>query len=133
MKDLKASDIMVRHVMFGKKNASARSVALQLLTGSHSGMPVTDEDGKVVGVVTEFDLLKAALQGRELVKTTAEDLMSQDVATADINTPVVEIITTMTEKNIIRLPITAEGKLVGVVSRSDILKHLIEPELVAYI
>jgi CBS domain-containing protein len=133
MRDLKASDIMVKHVVSGKKNASARSAALQLLTGSHSGMPVTDEEGKVIGVVTEFDLLKASLQGKELMKLKTEDVMSREVATADMSTPILDIIATMTEKNIIRLPITAGGKLVGVVSRSDILKNLIEPELVAYI
>jgi len=132
MKDLKASDVMVRPVISGKRNASARDVALQLLTGLYSGMPITDEKGKVVGVVTELDLLRAVQEGKELVKATAEDVMCRDVVTADVDTPVTDVIKTMTEKNIIRLPITKEGILVGVVSRCDILKSLIEPEFVAY-
>jgi len=132
MKDLKASDVMVRPVMSGKRNASARDIALQLLNGLYSGMPVTDDAGKVIGVVTELDLLEAALEGKALVKITAEDVMSREVVTADVNSPVTDIIKIMTEKNVIRVPITRDGTLVGVVARCDILRALLEPEFVAY-
>jgi len=128
MKDLKASDIMIRPVISAKRNASARDVALQFLSGLYSGMPVTDEEAKVIGVITELDLLKAVMEGKELVKITAEDVMTKEAVTADVDTPVSDIITIMKEKNIIRLPITADSKLVGVVARCDILRSLIEPE-----
>ena len=128
MKDLKASDIMMRPVISAKRNASARDVTLQFLSGLYSGMPVTDEEGKVIGVITELDLLKAVMEGKELVKITAEDVMTKEAVTADVDTPVSDIITIMKEKNIIRLPITADSKLVGVVARCDILRSLIEPE-----
>ncbi len=132
MKDLRASDIMVRPVVTARKRASARDIALQLLTGLYSGMPVTDEVGRVIGVVTELDLLKAAEEGKELVKTTAEEIMSTGVLTADVDTPVSELIKIMTEKNLIRVPVTDKGVLVGVVARCDVLKTLIEPEFVTY-
>jgi CBS-domain-containing membrane protein len=132
MKDLTALDIMVRPVVSARRGASARDIALQLLTGLYSGMPVTDEEGRVVGVVTELDLLKAVEEGRELVKTTAEEIMHTEVITADVDTPVSELLKLMTDKNIIRLPITDKGRLVGVVARCDVLKTLIEPEFVTY-
>lgn len=132
MKDLTALDIMVRPVVSARRGASARDIALQLLTGLYSGMPVTDEEGRVVGVVTELDLLKAVKEGRELVKTTAEEIMHTEVITADVDTPVSELLKLMTDKNIIRLPITDKDRLVGVVARCDILKTLIEPEFVTY-
>ncbi|NOR24151.1 MAG: CBS domain-containing protein [Desulforhopalus sp.] len=132
MKDLKASDIMMRPVISAKRNASARDVTLQFLSGLYSGMPVTDEEGKVIGVITELDLLKAVMEGKELVKITAEDVMTKEAVTADIDTPVSDIITIMKEENIIRLPITADSKLVGVVARCDILRSLIEPEFASY-
>lgn len=132
MKDLKASDIMMRPVISAKRKASARDVALQFLSGLYSGMPVTDEEGKVIGVITEFDLLKAVMEGKELVKIAAEDVMSKKAVTADVDTPVKDIITIMKEKHIIRLPITADSKLVGVVARCDILRSLIEPEFASY-
>ena len=60
----------------------------------------------MVGVVTELDLLKAVEEGRELVKTTAEEIMHTEVITADVDTPVSELLKLMTDKNIICLPIT---------------------------
>ncbi len=132
MKDLKASDVMVRPVISARKNASARDIAMQLLTGLYSGMPVTDDEGKVIGLITELDLLEAVLEDKELAKTTAEDIMSRDPLTVDADTPITEIIKIMKEKNVIRLPVTRNDKLVGVVARCDILKGLLEPEFVAY-
>lgn len=132
MKDLKASDVMVRPVLSARRNSSARDVALQLLTGLYSGMPVTDEEGKVIGIITELDLLDAVMEGKELVRVTAEDIMTEEAITADVDTPINDIVRTMKEKNIIRLPITDKGKLVGIVARCDILKGLIEPEFVTY-
>jgi CBS-domain-containing membrane protein len=76
MKTLKASDIMVRPVVSARKNAAARDIALQLLTGLYSGMPVTDDRGHVIGVVSEFDLLGAVQAGKQLTKTTAEEFMT---------------------------------------------------------
>jgi CBS domain-containing protein len=128
----KASDIMTRPVISAKENASARDVALQLMTGLFSGMPVTNDEGKLVGIVTELDLLKAVQDGKELVRTTARDIMTQDVATARVDATVEEFITIMEEFHIIRLPIVKDGKLVGIVSRSDILRSLIEPEFVTH-
>ena len=132
MKTLKAAQIMVRPVVSARKNATARDIALQLLAGYYSGMPVTDDEGHVIGVVTEFDLLEAVQAGKDLTKTTADEIMTTEVVTADLETPVSELIKIMTDEQVIRLPITAKGKLVGVVARCDVLKTLIEPEFVTY-
>jgi predicted transcriptional regulator len=132
MKDLKASDVMVRPVVAARKNASARDVVFQFLNGSYSGMPVTDDEGKVIGVVTELDILNAVLEGKELVKITTGDIMTSDPITVDVSTRLPEIVKIMKEKNIIRLPVTENGKLVGVVARCDILTTLIEPEFISY-
>jgi predicted transcriptional regulator len=132
MKDLKASDVMVRPVVAARKNAPARDVVFQFLNGFYSGMPVTDDEGTVIGVVTELDILNAVLGGKELVKITAGDIMTSDPVTVDVGTPLTELVKIMKEKNIIRLPVTENGKLVGIVARCDILTTLIEPEFVTY-
>lgn len=124
---------MVRPVVSARKNTSARDIALQFFTGLYSGMPVTDEEGKVVGVITELDLLDALNDGKDLVNTLAEEVMTKDPFTADIDTPISNIIKIMKEKNVIRIPITNGGKLVGVVARCDVLKGLLEPAFVTYI
>lgn len=132
MKDIKASDVMSRPVVSARPKASARDVVLQLTTGLYSGMPVTEEAGKVVGIITELDLLTAVAGGKELVKTTVEEIMSREVVTVSPDTPATEIIQIMGDKNLLRVPVVKEGKLVGIVSRSDILRSLIEPEFVTY-
>lgn len=133
MKDLKASDVMVRPVVAARKNAQARDVAIKLLDGLYSGMPVTDENDSVVGVITELDLLDAVLEEKQLEKITAEEIMTANPAAVDVNTSVMDIVKIMKDKSIIRLPVTSGGKLVGIIARCDILKALIEPEFVTYV
>jgi CBS domain-containing protein len=132
MKGLKARDIMTRPVVSARKTASARDVAMQLLCGLYSGMPVTDERGKVEGVITELDLLKAVKEGKELVRVTAEDIMTKDVTTVDADEPVDKVLNILMDKRFIRVPVVQDGKLIGVVSRCDVLRCLIEPEFVTY-
>ncbi len=132
LKGLKAKDIMTRPVVSARKRASARDVAMQLLCGLYSGMPVTDEKGKIEGVITELDLLKAVKEGKELVRVTAEDIMTKDVTSVDVEDSVDKVLEVLMDKRFIRVPVVQEGKLVGVVSRCDVLRCMIEPEFVTY-
>ena len=124
---------MTRPVVSARKKASARDIAMQLLSGLYSGLPVTDDEGKVVGVVTEFDLLKQIREGKDLTTLRAEDVMTRESVTVDVNTPLQEVLNAMMEKNIIRIPVTENGFLTGIIARCDILKAHIEPEFVTYI
>lgn len=133
MKMKKASEIMTRPVISAKENASARDVAMQLLAGIFSGMPVTDDEGKVVGIITEMDILRAVSEGKELVRTVAKDIMTPDVAKATPDAAADEIIKIMEDFHIMRLPIVKDDRLVGIVSRSDIMRSLIEPEFATHI
>jgi CBS domain-containing protein len=132
MKGLKARDVMVRPVVSATPHASARDIALQFLSGFYSGMPVTDEAGKVAGMVTEYDLLKNIQKGKELTKLNARDVMVKSPVTVDVETPLSEVIKTMIDNRIIRLPVVEKERLVGVISRCDILKSFIEPEFATY-
>jgi len=132
MKGLKARDVMVRPVVSATAHASARDIALQFLSGLYSGMPVTDDAGKVVGMVTEFDLLKMIQKGKELTRLNAGDVMVKSPVTVDVATPLGEVTKTMIENNIIRVPVVEKERLVGVISRCDILKSFIEPEFSTY-
>jgi CBS domain-containing protein len=124
---------MMRPVVTATRRASARDVALQLLSGLYSGIPIADEKGQVVGMVTEFDILKAAEKGADLLETAAEEIMTRDpVITAELDTPVSDLLKVMVNQNIIRIPIIDQGQIVGVVARYDVLKALIEPEFVTY-
>jgi CBS domain-containing protein len=130
MKNLMAKDVMVESVVTIKKSALAKDAVTNLLYGSFSGLPVIDEDNKLVGIVTEFDMLDATLQGKDLETTRIYEIMTKDVHTASQDTPVMEIAKIMKEKNLIRIPILEGEKLVGIVGRCDILKGLMQPKLV---
>jgi CBS domain-containing protein len=107
---LRAADIMLRPVVTAT-NRAAGDIALQFLNGLYSGIPIADEDARIVGMVTEFDLLKAAEEGKGLLATTAEEIMSRDgLATAELDTPVSDVLKTIIEKNIIRLQIMDKAR-----------------------
>lgn len=130
LRRLKAKDIMTRPVVSAMKNASARDIALQILSGLYRCMPVIDGRGGVLGMVTESDLLEQLCKGRELVKLTAEDVMSKTPLTVDKDTPLDRVLEMMIESSITKLPVTGEGCLVGIIARCDILKIFIEPEFI---
>ena len=125
-----AKDIMNKIGTAAKKNTIGRDLAIKLLSGMYSGLPVVDDKGKVVGVVSEFDLLKAIKEGKKLEQVTAEEIMSKKPVCVTENTPVDEIIDLMTKHNIIRVPVLRNDNLVGVISRCDILSSIVEPEFV---
>ena len=125
-----AKDIMNKIVTAAKRKTIGRDLAIKLLSGMYSGLPVVDDKGKVVGVVSEFDLLKAIKEGKKLEQVTAEDIMSKNPICVSENTPVADIIDLMMKHNIIRVPVVRNDNLVGVISRCDILSNIVEPEFV---
>jgi CBS domain-containing protein len=128
---MKAREVMDSRVTAATPRAIGRDLALQLLSGMYSGLPVVDAKGKILGVVTEFDLLRAIHEGRDLQTVKAEEIMSKQVVCAQEEEDIDAVIAKMTEQNIIRLPVVRDdGKLVGVIARADILSSMIEPEFV---
>ena len=79
-----------------------------------------------------MDILAAVDDCRELTRTTVKEIMTRDVARANPETTVEELIKILREFHLIRVPIVKDNRLVGIVSRSDILRCLIEPEFETY-
>ena len=91
--------------------------------GGFGSVPILAKDGKLVGIVSEFDLLKAIEEGKEMTKVTAGEIMVKDPITVTQKTLAMEIIHLLQERHFIRTPVVdADGKLVGVVSRRDIIQ-----------
>lgn len=122
------SQIMTRRVVAAKPSASCNSLAHKMLSGFFSGMPVTDDQGNVIGIVTEFDLLKALRKGQDGLHMVAEQIMTKDPICIQADDSVDEAVEWMTRYNIIRIPVVRDGKLVGIVSRSDILRAFVKEE-----
>jgi predicted transcriptional regulator len=129
---MKAADIMHKPVLATTPRASVRDVAAQIVLNGISGMPVAEKEGKVLGVITEADVLEALNNGERLEKLTAEEIMSDDPVTVDTETPVEKVIQLLNEEGIVRIPVTEQGKLVGIISRCDVIKAVLEPEFMTF-
>jgi CBS domain-containing protein len=116
----KAKDIMTKKVITVKPSTTKDELAKLLARNKISGVPVMDEEGCcVIGVVTEADLLQKVGQ-------TVGELMTKEVISVSEDTPMEEIAKILAEKGIKRVPVLKEGKLVGIVSRADIVKAFAE-------
>jgi CBS domain-containing protein len=127
---MKARDVMNKRVTAATPQAIGRDLAQQLLSGMYSGLPVVDANAVVIGVVTEFDLLNAIREGRDLQTVKAEEIMRRPAVCVEEDDPLESIIAKMTLHHIIRVPVIRNGKLVGIIARADILSRMIEPEFV---
>ena len=129
---MKASDIMGRPVVAAAKTTTARDVAIQMLMGGFSGMPITERDGTILGIVSEFDIIHAIREGKSVETTMAGDIMTTDVASVDVNDSVEKVLEILDTRRVLRVPVTEQGKLIGVISRPDILRAFIEPNFMTF-
>ncbi|OFV95174.1 MAG: histidine kinase [Acidobacteria bacterium RIFCSPLOWO2_02_FULL_61_28] len=129
---MKASEVMQRPVLATTLRASVRDVATQIVVNEISGMPVTDQDGRVLGVITEADIMAALIDGKNLEDLTAQDLMSPEPITVDADTPMDEVMRLLEECGVLRVPVTSQGKVVGIISRRDIIRSVLEPEFLTF-
>ena len=112
-----AGEIMTRDVLTTSPEVPVEELARLLAFHNISGMPVADEAGQVVGVVSEADVI-----GKH--GTAVGDIMTTDVVSVSSGTPVEQVATLMAERRIKQLPVIDQGVLVGIVSRADIVRAL---------
>lgn len=142
-----AREIMTKDVLTVQPQTSVNDLANLLTTQNINGVPVVDEDGKLIGVVTENDLVFQKkkvhiptvinildsfiyLQSQERMKkemakitgVTVESIYSREVISVNPETPIDEIATIMVEKNIHTIPVLDNGELVGVIGKRDIIR-----------
>jgi CBS domain-containing protein len=124
--NLKAFDLMSQQVIVAKENTNAEQISSRLLAGEFNGVPVVDDNGAVIGIVTALDILKALQGGKKLNTMLARDIMTSNPSTIKRDTPLEEIIRIVVEKEIVLVPVVEDdntNKLIGVVARLDILRE----------
>jgi CBS domain-containing protein len=124
--NLKAFDLMSQQVIVAKENTNAEQISSRLLAGEFNGVPVVDDKGAVIGIVTALDILKALQGGKKLNTMLARDIMTSNPSTIKRDTPLEEIIRIIVEKEIVLVPVVEDNnnnKLIGVVARLDILRE----------
>lgn len=141
---MKARDVMTTNVITVSPNESVQEVAELLLRHRISAVPVIDQSGKPIGIVSEGDLLRRAEVGTdrhrswwlrllvgnealaaEYVKahaTKVADVMTKKVIVAEPKTPLSEVATLLEQHSIKRVPIVENGRLVGIVSRANLVQ-----------
>jgi CBS domain-containing protein len=121
-----ARDIMTRKVATIHPGASVQEAAQLLDQRRISGAPVVDADDKIIGIITEADIISKV--DREGLRVA--DIMSHNVIAVSEETPVSEIAALLTERKIKRVPVVENEKLVGIVSRADIVHAVAQGHLI---
>ncbi|MCL4384906.1 MAG: CBS domain-containing protein [Actinobacteria bacterium] len=151
MADLRAKDLMTKNVITIKPDITIRELSDVLLKNNISGVPVVDDEGKLIGIVTEADIIKENIKVqfpfyfdplmvsgyvvdfekynadiKDYLNTPVEEIMSRRVKTATPQTPLNEVADIMVYNKVNRVPIVDENKkVVGIITRADIIKTMI--------
>lgn len=145
-----AKDIMIKDVITVRPDEKVEKVAQMLVENKISGIPVVDENHHVLGIVSEKDLIIRASElkvpfyltlfdsiiflenpirfNNNLKKYTAlhvKDAMTTKVIAVEEDAPVSEVVDIMQKNEINRVPVVRHGKLIGIITRNDILKSLV--------
>ena len=112
-----AADIMSREVVTVNADMLVEDAAKLLAYHNISGMPVEGWDGSIVGIVSEADVMGH-------IGSTVADVMTRDVISVGQEASVEEIASLMAERRIKRVPVMANGRVLGMVSRADIVRAL---------
>jgi CBS domain-containing protein len=130
---MRASDVMTTGVITVGLNSPVQDIVMTLLSNRISAVPVLDEHGALVGMVSEADLINRAeikterhhsLSRDLLLGKSAADVMTKPVITANPEMPLDELVALFDKHRIKRVPIVDHGKIVGIVSRANILQAL---------
>lgn len=147
---MRAKDVMTTKLITVTPGNSVKRAAQAMLDYGISGLPVIDDNAHLVGIISEGDLLSrtelntgrfaagdqaaafAEQRARAYVKShswNVGDVMTPSVVTVDENTPIGRVAALMEEHRIKRVPVTHEGKLVGIVSRRDLMRAIVTAKL----
>lgn len=138
---IRAMDIMTTDVVWVSPSKTVQEIALLMSKKHISAVPVVDNNNKIVGIVSEGDLIRreelgtaTTLPGQKPRGANADyakshgmyasDVMTRNVIIVSDDTPLAEVAEIMQTKQIKRVPVTRDAKLVGIVSRSNIVQAL---------
>lgn len=146
---MRAKDVMsTRLVTIGPDEPVRNAVSL-MLQHRISGLPVVDGEGRLVGLLTENDLVLGSAPGlpihlqlledlldakeptrhldqiQEIGEKRVKELMTREIVTAQPDAPLGELISLLVKNDFKRIPIVSQGALVGLVTRADIVKVMV--------
>ena len=120
-KTLTVGQLMQDAVTRCSSRTDAMTIAHMMTHRNFGSVPVVEEDGTLVGIVTEYDLLQAMIDGRDLRKIMATEIMSAYPVTVTEDQTLVQVADLFQDRYITRVPVVRNKKLVGILARRDLL------------
>ncbi len=118
--------IMEKEVESAHKETEAEMLASVMMEGFGS-VPIIDGNKKLLGIVSEFDLLTALRKGKRLDEVTAGEIMTANPVSVTQDTTVLTLIDVLQNNHLIRVPVVdSTGKLIGIVARRDLLRGYLQ-------
>ena len=118
--------IMEKQVQSAEKDTKAEMIASYMMEGFGS-VPIVDENNKLVGIVSEFDLLAALRKGKKLKDVAAGEILTPNPVSVTQDTDVVTLMDVLQNNHLIRVPVLDNvGKLIGIVARRDLLRGYLQ-------
>ncbi len=120
------ADYMTKHVFTLKKETSVLEAIKALLTHKVTCAPVVDEHGKLVGMFSEKDSMKVVLDCayNQGMSGTVSEFMTTNTVTVDADASIVDLAEKFQDSSVRSFPVFSDNMLVGIVSRTDVLKAL---------
>lgn len=123
MKTIKASDCMTTRVLTIREEAPLLEALKLIVESAISGLPVVNAAGELVGIISEHDIMNFALSGTAQ-DTSVKEAMTRQVIAFEPETELEIIVNACVQHRIRRVPIVKGRKVVGIVSRRDVLREL---------
>ena len=118
--------IMEKQVQSAEKDTTAEMIASYMMDGFGS-VPIVDENNKLVGIVSEFDLLAALRKGKKLQDVSAGEILTPNPVSVTQDTDIVTLMDVLQNNHLIRVPVLDNvGKLIGIVARRDLLRGYLQ-------
>jgi len=121
-----AKDIMTQNVIFVKKETPIFEAVELMVKRNITGLPVVDENMTLVAILSEKDVLRLLFENENSENLTVNDFMTQPAIFFDENESFDDICQCLSENYFRRVPVTTKGKLVGIISRSDIIREILK-------
>ena len=118
---LEAKDIMTRNVVCIKKNIPVVDAIRLMSKHNITGIPVVEDDMTLIGIISEQDVLRLFHTYDDEKDRTVNDFMTQPAIYFEEESPLMDACYCLRDNSIRRVPVTSNGKVVGIISRSDIL------------
>ncbi|MDJ0709167.1 MAG: CBS domain-containing protein [Woeseiaceae bacterium] len=126
LKSCLVKDYMAKSLVTFKPDTNVLDAVHTLVEHRIAGAPVVNDQGSIVGMLSEFDCMKVALQAgyHGTYGGPVSDYMSRDVKTVNAEMSIVDLAQQFAEKGYRRFPVTDKNRLVGQISRRDVLRAL---------